>query len=319
MKYNEIRNNTIMMPDELKGLNRIDLNGKASDFSVYTFWQYTNIDAICKILGGSCFWINNISGMNDMREADLHGEEKEDVFIQCFCNSNTEKIPMWYLYGGIIGRGASIGFTSSLMINYIRSISYVTELVGDPEKGFIPGDKLLIGKDFELQTGWVFYVDDKLEDEVKADKNRTIRVNYRNKFFNIPYAEEFYKDNYFVKDYPWEYEKEFRLVFINKTGRNIRKIRVDIPEDFCTRKDRKLKVRLAPEICSVKDFEDYGNKIFEAGKEYQVSIRKSNLKINMNLLERNKNDINEYVRLHPEFLTKKVHEGVHKFYLAHRS
>ena len=49
--------------------------------------------------------------MNDLREADLHGAEKEDIFVQCFCNSDTEKIPMWYLYGGIVGRGASIGFT----------------------------------------------------------------------------------------------------------------------------------------------------------------------------------------------------------------
>ena len=310
MKYNEIENNSTLMPDELKGVNKPDLDGKAGAFSNYTFWQYTNVEAICKILGGSCFWVNNISGMNDLREADLHGAEKEDIFVQCFCNSDTEKIPMWYLYGGIVGRGASIGFTSGVMLNYIRSIKYVTELVEDPAKGFVPGARLEIGKDFDLQFGWVFYADDKYVDKDDADENRTIRVKCWSKFINVLNAEEFYKGNYFVKDYPWEYEKEFRLVFINKTGRTIKKIRVDIPEEFRTRKDRKLKVRLAPEVKSDKDFEEYQKRILDAGKEYQVTVLKSELKINMDLLGRNKNDINEHVRLHPEFLTESVRKAV---------
>ena len=64
MKYSEIENNSTLTPDELKGVNIPDPDGKAGDFSNYTFWQYTNVEAICKILGGSCFWVNNISGMN---------------------------------------------------------------------------------------------------------------------------------------------------------------------------------------------------------------------------------------------------------------
>ena len=146
MKYSEIENNSTITPDELKGVNIPDLAGKAGAFSNYTFWQYTNVETICKILGGSCFWVNNISGMNDLREAELHGAKKEDIFVQCFCNSDTEKIPMWYLYGGIVGRGASIGFTPAVMMNYIRSIKFVTELVEDPDKGFTLGEKLEIVK-----------------------------------------------------------------------------------------------------------------------------------------------------------------------------
>lgn len=119
--------------------------------------------------------------------------------------------------------------------------------------------------------------------------------------------------NHKGKDYPWEYEKEFRLVFINKTGRKIKKIRVDISEEFRTWKDRKLKVRLAPEVKSDKDFEDYRKRILDAGKEYQVAVLRSDLKINMDLLGRNKNDINEHVRLHSEFLTESVRKEVHAY------
>ena len=61
---------------------------------------------------------------------------------------------------------------------------------------------------------------------------------------------------------------------------------------------------------SEKDFEDYKQRILNAGNEYQVSVLRSELKINMDLLGRNKNDINEHVRLHPEFLTESVRRAV---------
>ena len=43
-----------------------------------------------------------------------------------------------------------------------------------------------------------------------------VRVNYINKFVNVEEAEQFFDGNSFIKDYPWEYEKEFRLVFTNR-------------------------------------------------------------------------------------------------------
>lgn len=311
-------NNQTIMPDKLKAANKRDLYGKAVDFSKYTFWQYTNVETICKVLGGNVFWVNNISTMNDLREADLHGAEKKNIFIQCFVNSNTEKIPMWYLYGGIVGRGASIGFTPGVMLNYINSIKYVKELVEEPGKGFRTGKEYMIGKDFELQYGWVFYADDKYIDDASASDNRTIRVNYFNTFLNVPNAKEFYKDNYFVKDFPWEYEKEFRLVFINKTGKDIKKIQIDIPEEFRTKNNRKLKVRLAPEVKSDEEFERYKKKILKAGEDYKVTVLKSELKINMDLLGRNKNDINEHVQLEPDFLTENVQKRVCINYLKQK-
>ena len=50
MKKYEIKNDITMAAEELKSINTPNLEGKAGDFSGYTFWQYTNADAICKIL-----------------------------------------------------------------------------------------------------------------------------------------------------------------------------------------------------------------------------------------------------------------------------
>ena len=323
MKITELENNGTISAAELRKMNRPDLDVvNAKDFSGYTFWQYTSAESVGKILDGNCFWVNNIAAMNDLHETELHKDDKQDVFVQCFCNSDNEKIPMWYLYGGIAGKGASIGFTPRVMIDYIRSITHVTELVYDPDKdSYVTAGQFEIGSGFELQVGWVFYADYELPVIPRKKERNTVRVNYFNKFLNVKDADQFFNDNYFIKDYPWEYEKEFRLVFINKTGRKIDKIRIDIPKSFRENRNRKLKIKLAPEISNNRDetsggseFEKHSGKLNEsaAKNNYQISVSKSRLKINMNLLERNKNDVNEYILRNPDYLKKETLETLVK-------
>lgn len=305
------RKEEVISSAELKAKNEPVREGrKAEGFSSYSFWQYTSIDSIKKILGGDCFWINSISGMNDVFESKLHEDRKGDIFVQSFCNSDTEKIPMSYLYGGIAGKGASIGFTSGVMLSYIRSVRSVKELVRQGDGSFAPGETFEVGenKDFELQTGWVFYTKYRKDKNGDVDRESYARVCYRNAFYNVEDPEAFFRDNYFIKDYPWEYEKEFRIVLINRTGRDIKKIRIDLPEEFRTKKNRKIKVRLGPEISSDEDFERYGGEILKQaekkdGKGYLVSAGKSGLGVRMDLLKRNQDDLNAYIALHPEYLS----------------
>ena len=133
MASKEKNNKEFITASELRARNIPVLDRKAGDFSKYTFWQYTSIDNIGYILDGDGFWVNNITAMNDLREIELHKEEKDNIFVQCFSNSPNEKIPMWYLYGGITGKGARIGLTPGVMRDYINSIKYVTELVAEEE------------------------------------------------------------------------------------------------------------------------------------------------------------------------------------------
>ncbi|MBQ6755734.1 MAG: TIR domain-containing protein [Oscillospiraceae bacterium] len=51
--------------------------------------------------------------------------------------------------------------------------------------------------------GWIFYV-----------KDDSHNIKFKGKFYNVGNDYSiFEKNNYFIKDYPWEYEREFRLVF----------------------------------------------------------------------------------------------------------
>ena len=325
MKISELENNAKISAAVLREMNKPDLDvANARDFSNYTFWQYTSVDSIGKILSGNCFWLNNIAAMNDLHETELHEKDKQDIFVQCFCNSDSEKIPLWYLYGGIAGKGASFGFTPRVMLDYIRSIRHVTELVYDPDKGtYVEGEQFEVGSDFELQVGWVFYADYELPVKPWAKDSKVVRVNYFNRFVNVEDAEQFFDGNYFVKDYPWEYEKEFRLVFINMTGKQIDKIKIDIPQTIRERRNRKLKIKLAPEISNsvdtvsgLSEFERREGELARmvAKNGYQVSVARSRLRINMDLLGRSKNDVNEYIGRNPEYLMEETLKKVNGWY-----
>ncbi len=98
---------------ELLQKNKIDLDGNAKDFSQTKFWYYTKVDTVSKILESRSFHVSNLARMNDKAEALLHDSDKEKVHALCFCNSRSEKIPMWYLYAGLSGKGAAIGITPS--------------------------------------------------------------------------------------------------------------------------------------------------------------------------------------------------------------
>lgn len=218
----------------------------------------------------------------------MNRNRKKCIFF-CLCNSETEKIPMWYLYGRIDGKGASIGFTPGKMKTFIESIKTVS-VVGQENT------KLEKDKDFDLKYGLVFYR--KLGEKV---------VKYKNEFFTVDDIETFEKNNYFIKDYPWEYEKEFRIVIINKTDRTYDRLKIDIPiECFKT-----LKIRVAPEVGDTELTEFIKeNKGFQ---EYlQTSVLKSSLKINMSLLKRNVEEFIKYIPNLDKDKAKQICQNIQK-------
>lgn len=249
--------------EELKNKNPIELPSKAGDFSNSNFWYYTSIKTADLILKNRCIHINNINNMNDLDEIALHRSDKDSTFCLCFCNSNTEKIPMWYLYAGISGKGAAIGLTPALMLQFLKSIDKIYDVDSQEE--------LEKGKDFDMSCGWIFY----------QKKEQPSQIMYKRNWFTIDNVEEFQKNNFFIKSYPWEYEKEFRIVFRNKTSKPYKKLYIKLDDVY-----NKLKLKLAPEITkeyftmeieSLPGFEDF----------LLTLLLYSNLNINMNLFNRN--------------------------------
>lgn len=284
-------NPILISAKELKNKNPKSLPQKADEFSNVGFWSYTSLQSLDKILESGFFFASNLAIMNDKNEKELHLSNSESVHALCFCNSNTEKIPMWYLYGGITGKGCALGVTPAKMRDWIRMIKEVYVVVG---KKADTEQVLSVGKDVSLECGWVFYRKGKSE------------IFYRNKWHRIAEKDydEFENDNFFIKDYPWEYEREFRILIKNKTGKNHDRLAIKIPEKIYP----SLKVRLAPELTRTEfqaEFQD-----LEGFQKFFISnAKESDLGISMNLLGRNEERIHEYAKEHASDICKVIREA----------
>lgn len=242
------------------------------------FYYFTTIHTAEKILAtdtGNYIFVSPISIMNDLHERELHSSNGSSIFGLCFCNSDMDNIPMWYLYAGISGQGARIGITAKKMYNFISNIEYVYAV----DKMQI-GRRLERGKDFDLEYGWIFY---------RQDKDC---IKYRNQYFTLTDSLlSFEHENYLVKDIEWKYEKEFRLVFHLK-GNPPERIAVPLDKKALV-KSGGLSVMLAPElrprINEKVKAEEYAKRLGIPSEK----VKFSKLKIKMDLVSRNQYTIIE--------------------------
>ena len=236
------------------------------------FWHYTKIKWADSILKNGYFYVNCIAEMNDRDEKKLHGGEEHKVHILCFCNCNAEKIPMWYLYSGIDGRGAAVGISSKYMKSFLKQIEVYED------KGLL--NKLKWDEDYSIEYGYVFY-------QKASDKKS---VYYRSKWYEMDDSEcdSFNKDNYFLKSYPWEYEKEFRIVIKTKSEEmNGKPVYIRLPESYIAN----MRLRFAPEIKKVD--RDMERRFTGLKKIPEDNTTYSKLNIRMNLMKNAKEVIFE--------------------------
>ena len=255
----------------LREKNGFSLNEKAKAISTCGFWYYTRLHTADRILDGGKFHVSNFREMNDTGEAERHQDKQDFLHALCFCNSNSEKIPMWYLYSGISGNGASLGFTPSKMMTFLRQI----KTVETPK-----GEKLYCERDFDMQFGWIYY----------RKTNERGRILYRQNWYEVDDPVGFESDNYFIKDYPWEYEREFRIVFINKTSTPYPYLVLHIPEELLAA----VKIKLAPEITK-SELEGLMPELPGFQKQMTRKTEYSSLQIKMGLCGRNLANILSYL------------------------
>lgn len=249
------------------------VNSKAADIGD-KFYHYTKEDNLRKILNKNensdrFFFVNNIAKMNDLDESGSHKNNAEKIHILCYSSTKHEKIPLWYLYSGLGGRGARFGFTPGKLISFLKSIDTVYPVIDGYKVDY--SNPLLKDVDFKLSCGWVCYMLDGFN-----------RVLYRNKVYAIEkYDSGSLKNNYFIKKYPWNYESEFRVVFENLREEKFETIAIRIPESIIPYLD----VMFAPEIKVTNDDKKWYNDVGI------TKVKDSSLKIKMNLFENNKNEI----------------------------
>lgn len=265
---------------ELFSLNQTEqiLTSKAEDIKK-NFYHYTTFENLQKILtgdnqGNHFFFVRSINDMNDRNEARWHQEDGDKIHSFCTCCTKHEKIPLWYLYSGICGRGVRLGITPGKMLKFLRDIELVYPVIGGKVDYSTP---LRIHNDFDLLCGWVYYL---------MDGNN--RIFYRNSYYTTECIDEnALKTNYFIKNYPWEYEREFRIIIKNKTAKSYERVAIPVPNTII----ESLEIMSAPEYT----FSD-------AEKENCIGlgikpekIKKSDLNIKMDLLRGNKADILEQI------------------------
>lgn len=240
------------------------------------YCHYTAVENAQKILNSKYFYISNMKKMNDIDEAEKHASNCKNTFIFSMCNSTTENIPMWYLYSGILGSGVRIRFTKTTMLNFLESIDKIYPVENDCVDSTSP---LLKNDDFDMENGWVRYLDDinkKIKYRNTLYKN-VVDINDRINYF----------DDYFIKKYPWNYENEFRIVIHNKNKTNYKRFAIPIDESII----KNLRIMFAPELnINKKLFTQIKQEFIDLGIK-EKNIETSKLNIRMNLLNRNKVNI----------------------------
>ncbi len=214
-------NNIKITSEKLKSINPCNIEEFKTSAG---FCHYTSVEKLIKILENKTFRFSPITNANDIDEANLHKEDGKNIYTFCLCNSDTEKIPMWYLYAGITGKGARIRLTPGNMKNMISSIEKVKT-----DSGII----LQKGKDFNIEFGRIFY-----------RKNDLKTVKHKNTFYELEDYDNFNEDNYFIKNYSWEYEKEFRIIIKVKNGEQYDCLYAYIPDKVLD----EFKIKFAPEM-----------------------------------------------------------------------
>lgn len=250
-----------------------------------SFYYHTRLDTAIRILSGDkiVFFISPISNMNDENEKHLHEKEKTSTYILCFSHIRTESIPMWYLYSGITGEGARIGFTPARMKDILNSAIELYPVYGKKMNSSKP---LHFGNDYSLEYGWVFYRN-------QADRS----IKYRDENYKLfDTSNSFVKENYFIKDIEWSYEKEFRFVF--RFNLNF----YDLPDQLALVIDKKkmmlddgLKVTLSPKFSSADI-----NIVADQMNVPAILLSQSKINAKMDLLKRNQQSIIDHF---PEVLS----------------
>lgn len=262
----------------------IDSALNTNEFGNYHYSCYRKLGGLDDMLREKCFFTKALACQNDGIEKELHKDRTNIVFPLCFCCSNSEKLPMWLLYGGVDFKGSCASLTSAKMRDFVNKIKNgETRIFASARKN----DKIVcnyerqfvINKDIKIvDCGWVHY-----------RKGNDFRC--KNQWYTIVDDPNGYERNSFLsKSYIWEYEREFRIVFeligeyAERVLRGIDKpcgIAIEIPQKIY----EQLKITVSP---SYKDFSDIHVEKYEGIQRYLLEkIQLSNFagQLEMDLLK----------------------------------
>lgn len=228
------------------------------------FCHYTTIENARKILSGECIFLNKLSNMNDIGEFKLHSRDKDKVFVLSLCNSDMKSIPLFYLYGGIDGKGCKIDFTDSFVRRMITNckIKPVNKQMQVLKKEYNEND-------YDIHFGHIYYI--AYSGHMRHGKS--ICTEYKS--FDAAYHSLKTYDKYLVKNSIWYHEKEFRIIVI--FNKPVKYDRVALSLDIKQR-EKGITLICGPEtakedyISIKREFSDYGISKVECVSDMQIKM-----------------------------------------------
>lgn len=261
------------------------------EYSHTNYFHYTKLSNIESILSNNYFLLSCVDGFNDRIDKEQFGDEKKqkEYYSICFSTGVNENLSLWYLYGGISGKGGRIQMTKKAVEELIKKGKYYLYEYDENNKELVKSRpiELTDGINAEFLFKDIIYY---------SEQDERISLKYNNMtnyiFKDLPSLKEKHKK--FLKGLIWYYEKETRFV-VHLTGEALKLVKNNADKKYVVvlRFDDKFKKRMnidvAPEINSLNDLlnnPDYPNikqKLFDSSK---VKLSNYHGQINMNLCDK---------------------------------
>lgn len=244
--------------------------------SATKFCHYTSIENARNILCSESLFLSRYDSMNDLVEARMHAEDNKRVFVLSFCNSEALNIPVFYLYGGIDGKGCRIQFTDSKIREVLQNATlfYVNNQHRQLKTAIPPSD-------YDIYADWVHYI--------SSDGYSEHKIEGKKHYGSLEKAVDCLRANnkhYFIKSPVWKYEKEFRIVVVFKKEISYRWVAIRLP---VKRLERGISLLFGPETTDREfkdlsdEFQEYG--IREPDRAYPSAISMKLVSRNRHLLK----------------------------------
>ena len=179
-------------------------------FNHTEYYHYTSLERANNILDSKKLWLTPLSeSANDLVERETYKRIGRRCFSACFSTGTSENLPLWYLYLGVDGCGARIGFKKSCFRQLFNNAAFLLseydskerKLIGELEPlkkedlKFVCRDILYIGSDSKNKNAFRF--------KYNGETINSLADSVRDEVFQ-EYAR-------FIKGLIWFYEKETRI------------------------------------------------------------------------------------------------------------
>ncbi len=218
-------------------------------FAHDSFYHYTTLESINKILSDNSFLLSKIGSSNDPTET-----ADENVYCLCFSTGINENLPLWYLYSGIDGKGGRIGFSAAKIYKLVELGSYKLmeeyreNVEGKTEIKYKEVSNLS-KSDIEVVVQDILYAK---ESEEFCDLKYNTMTNHKK--ITVEEFKKFKENNRnFVKSLIWYYEKETRVTVklkepIIKKLSNDKEYKVKLSFDNLPEVKNNIKLTFAPQL-----------------------------------------------------------------------